>query len=229
MRSAFLLFGLASALSLAAGDTARAGPGHGGGHAAAGSHFGGGHVGGAAHSGGGRGGSHFGGGVAGHGAWGHAGRYGYGSGRWGHGYGYGPAFGFGNGYPYGAYYGGYPYGTDLDFGPPVGADWSDDFGQAPMYGDVPPAESGAAPAAAQPVTLTILLPKSDAAVSLDGTATTLRGTKRDFQSPPLLPGVNYHYKVTAKWTENGQPVEQTQDVPVTAGQAVTVDFRGQTR
>lgn len=225
MRSTFLLFGLASALALGVGGTALARPGHGGGHFGA-SHVGGGHVGGMAHFGGGGhygggwgGGSHF-GGVAGRGAWSRGGHWGYG---------YGPSFGFGYGYP---------YGSGLYLGVPLAADWADDYGEVPAYdysavptyGEVVPAGPDTVPAAtAQPVTLTVLVPTADAELSLNGTAMTLQGVERKFQSPPLMPGQSYHYQVTAKWVDNGRPVEQTLDVPVAAGQAVTMDFRAPTR
>ena len=45
-----------------------------------------------------------------------------------------------------------------------------------------------------------------------------------FQSPPMEPGGDYRYVVTARWMENGKMVEQERDVPVKAGQEVTVDF-----
>ena len=230
------------------------GGGHlGGGHVGGvghvgGGHFGGGHLGGGYAGGGRLGGSHFGGAGGGYRSFGHAGHYGYGSGYgyggWGYGhhsywpsYGYGYGYGSSYGYPYWPSYD-YGYGTDLSFGLPLSAGWGDyydpvptyDYSAVPTYGEPVPAEpdpATVAPAPAQPVTLTILLPTPDAELFLDGMATTLQGAERKFQSPPVEPGQNYHYKITARWVANGQTVEQTQDVPVTAGQAVTVDFRGQ--
>jgi uncharacterized protein (TIGR03000 family) len=46
---------------------------------------------------------------------------------------------------------------------------------------------------------------------------------RQFYSPPLAPG-RYSYEVRARWTENGREVNQTQQVQVTPGARVEVDF-----
>jgi len=50
------------------------------------------------------------------------------------------------------------------------------------------------------------------------------GSLREFTSPPLEPGYDYQYTVRAVWMQNGQPVEQTRNVTVRAGQHVAVDF-----
>lgn len=77
----------------------------------------------------------------------------------------------------------------------------------------------------QTVLMTIELPKADAQVFLNDVATTSTGAERVFQSPPLDPGTNYKYTVRAQWMEDGKRVEQKREVPVKAGQSVTVDFR----
>jgi uncharacterized protein (TIGR03000 family) len=81
------------------------------------------------------------------------------------------------------------------------------------------------PTEAKPVNLTVIVPKADAEVFLNDTATTSKGTERAFQSPSLDPRVDYKYTVRAQWMENGKKVEQKREVPVKAGQSVTVDFR----
>jgi uncharacterized protein (TIGR03000 family) len=45
-----------------------------------------------------------------------------------------------------------------------------------------------------------------------------------FQSPPLQGGNTYHYVVRARWTENGQSVEQVQMVAVQGGQQASLRF-----
>jgi uncharacterized protein (TIGR03000 family) len=64
----------------------------------------------------------------------------------------------------------------------------------------------------------------DARVTFDGDATAQTGPDRLFSSPPLDRGRAYHYTVTARWTQDGQPVERTRRVEVRAGQRSTVDF-----
>ena len=58
----------------------------------------------------------------------------------------------------------------------------------------------------------------------EDTQTTTTGAVREFASPPLTPGTQYTYTVRATWTENGRDVTQTQQVGVTAGARVAVDF-----
>ena len=52
---------------------------------------------------------------------------------------------------------------------------------------------------------------------------TTPGSVRTFKSPPLAPG-QYNYDVRASWDENGRNVTQTQQVRVSPGAAVEVDF-----
>ena len=81
---------------------------------------------------------------------------------------------------------------------------------------------------AQPVTMTVDVPKADAKVFLNGQATSSSGMERVFQSPPVNPGMDYVYSVTAQWTEDGKMVEQKRDVQVKAGESVKVDFQSPT-
>jgi len=71
--------------------------------------------------------------------------------------------------------------------------------------------------------LSIMVPP-DAAVSIEGQPVSQSGARRTFYSPPLEPGQNYTYTVTARWPENGQTVERTRTVSVRAGQETVVDF-----
>ena len=65
---------------------------------------------------------------------------------------------------------------------------------------------------------------ADAQIWVDGAATTSTGSVREFTSPPLKPGSQYHYEVQARWNENGHEVTQTQEVAVRAGANIRVDF-----
>jgi uncharacterized protein (TIGR03000 family) len=158
---------------------------------------GGGHV-GAAHFGGYRGGAYDG---ARSGAYRHGGyRYNRPYAR------YGSRF-----YPYGSYdydpyYETYPYFDDSS---PVG-----------------PTEGVSTTFQAQPdisAHIIVRLP-ADARIWFDDSAMTAKGPVRQFDSPPLVPGSRYSYNVRAQWEENGHKVTQTQQVPVSAGQHVEVDF-----
>jgi uncharacterized protein (TIGR03000 family) len=66
----------------------------------------------------------------------------------------------------------------------------------PAY--VQPAEYRQAVAGPQPVYLNVQVP-ADAEVWIDGAKTTQMGANRRFASPPLTPGKNYTYEVTATW------------------------------
>jgi len=63
-----------------------------------------------------------------------------------------------------------------------------------------------------------------AKVSFGSRATQQDGSVRLFESPPLTPGREYVYDVTAQWREDGKDATQTRHVAVRANAAVTVDF-----
>jgi len=65
---------------------------------------------------------------------------------------------------------------------------------------------------------------ADAEVYLEGIKTRQTGTNRVFVSPRLTPGKQYVYEVRARWMANGNPVEQTKSLMLTAGQRLTVHF-----
>jgi len=59
---------------------------------------------------------------------------------------------------------------------------------------------------------------------VDGVATEQLGTDRLFRSPPLEKGGEYIYVLRARWIENGQTIEQSQQVRVHCGERVLVVF-----
>jgi uncharacterized protein (TIGR03000 family) len=86
--------------------------------------------------------------------------------------------------------------------------------------------TSAAPASAQANTsanVTVNVP-AGATVSFNGVKMSSTGAVRQFQSPPLTPGMKYAYEVQASWQDQGQTVTQTQWVDVAAGGNVSVRF-----
>lgn len=65
---------------------------------------------------------------------------------------------------------------------------------------------------------------ADAIIWFDGQRTVQTGPQRFFTTPVLEEGKGYHYEVKARWMRDGQPVEQTQRVGVSAGANVSVVF-----
>jgi uncharacterized protein (TIGR03000 family) len=144
-----------------------------------------------------------------------------------------------SGYPY-AY--SYPYADSSYAYPYSGAAY--DLGYPGGYGDVqpyypddytsvmppaadyqsfyPPSTLSTTPADTR-AHVTVRVP-ADAQVWFEGTATTSTGPVREFYSPALTSGQRYVYTIRARWTENGQDVTQTQQVYVTAGSQVELEF-----
>jgi uncharacterized protein (TIGR03000 family) len=65
---------------------------------------------------------------------------------------------------------------------------------------------------------------ADAEVWIEGQPTKQAGTTRWFVSPPLNKGQQFEYRIRARWTAAGRPVEQTQQITVKAGDSPTVRF-----
>ncbi len=85
---------------------------------------------------------------------------------------------------------------------------------APNLGDTSSDRSG---------TLTVWVPY-DAKVTVNGRATSSTGSRRQFISYGLQSGLNYKYVVKAEVVRNGQIVEDTKTVVLTAGQITAVAF-----
>ena len=64
----------------------------------------------------------------------------------------------------------------------------------------------------------------DAEIWFDGTKMQQTGAVRQFVTPSLEPGKSYTYEVRARWTQNGQPMEETRTVQVRNGRQAFVDF-----
>ncbi len=136
-----------------------------------------------------------------------------------------PRYGWGVGVAIGSpwYYGGYAYAPGYYGGGyyepypyyPVVPDYS--YG-APGYEIVPPA-----PAQDNKARVRVIVPPG-AKLSFGGQATQQDGFDRLFESPPLTPGQDYVYDITAQWRADGKDVTQTRHVVVRANSTVTVDF-----
>lgn len=75
-----------------------------------------------------------------------------------------------------------------------------------------------------PLVLSVKVPQPAAEVFVDGHRTAQTGLDRTFESPPLEPGKQYRYELTARWVEGGQPREMKRAVVGTPGEVVRVDF-----
>jgi uncharacterized protein (TIGR03000 family) len=140
-----------------------------------------------------------------------------------------PRYGYWGASPY--YYGSYPYGGYSDDYPYIyssdGSSPAYDSGYYGAYGDVTSSYLDTySPTASQPDTsalVTVSAP-ADAEIWFNDTKTTSTGSVREYQSPPLTPGTRYTYELRARWSQNGHEVTQTQQVEVTAGTHVNVQF-----
>jgi len=151
---------------------------------------------------------------------------GYGRGYGGYGLGYGGYGGYYSPSYYSAspaYYGGDYYGGDYYGGSPSYAYNSPTVGYQSFY------PQGNYSQQQQPdnnrAYITVMVP-ADAEVYFDGAPTQQRGPVRTFTTPVLDTGRNYTYQVRAKWTQNGQPMDQTRSLQVQPGRTATVDFNG---
>jgi uncharacterized protein (TIGR03000 family) len=75
--------------------------------------------------------------------------------------------------------------------------------------------------------LDIRVPDPNAQIWLDGQETRQRGTFRPFVTPPLETGKTFHYKVRARWQQNGKDMDETKTVEFKVGQRQLVVFGAQ--
>jgi uncharacterized protein (TIGR03000 family) len=135
-------------------------------------------------------------------------------------------------YPSYGYYPSYSYYPSYDLGYGAGSDlgYPDSYGGvAPSYpsgyltleptSPVPPATALQADST---VHVAVSVP-ANAELWFGGAKTTSTGSVREFQSPPLTPG-QYTYEIRAHWTENGRDITQDQNVVVSPGAHIAVNF-----
>jgi uncharacterized protein (TIGR03000 family) len=75
----------------------------------------------------------------------------------------------------------------------------------------------------QPVWINMSVP-ANAQITFNGAKTRQTGAMRAFVSPPLAPGRDYYYDVTAKWEQGGREVTRTRHIAVQAGDVINVTF-----
>ncbi|OAI48392.1 hypothetical protein AYO44_07095 [Planctomycetaceae bacterium SCGC AG-212-F19] len=136
----------------------------------------------------------------------------YGGGR------YREYYNFGRGYGVANYPGSMP-------GPGLPPDYRGNV-RHPVYYDVPPVAKPAPPPIMQgeKVAHIIVDVPADAEVWIENQKTQQGGASRWFVSPALEPNQVYEYRIRARWTEQGQQVEQTQKISVQAGERATLGF-----
>src|SRR5215831_4279258 len=84
---------------------------------------------------------------------------------------------------------------------------------------------GRAEAQAPPDKALIVVRLPAGAMLLIGSGPTSQtGAERLFLSPPLEPGKQYSYELTAEWKANGQPHKVVREAVVRAGATTVVDF-----
>jgi uncharacterized protein (TIGR03000 family) len=88
----------------------------------------------------------------------------------------------------------------------------------------PPAAPAEKEKSGEGMVITVKLPQANAEVLVDGKPTTQTGTDRTFESPPLEAGTYYKYTVTARWMEDGKPIEKSQTAIGTRGGKVHLEF-----
>jgi uncharacterized protein (TIGR03000 family) len=87
-----------------------------------------------------------------------------------------------------------------------------------------PGSDAPVPGMGTPLVLSVKVPQPTAEVFVDGHKTAQTGLDRTFESPPLEPGRQYRYELTARWVEGGATREMKKAVVGTAGEVVRVDF-----
>jgi uncharacterized protein (TIGR03000 family) len=79
-------------------------------------------------------------------------------------------------------------------------------------------------ATGRPATIEMTVP-ADAVIDFDGYKTSSRGTFRQFVSPPLTKGREYHYyNVHVRGTANGQKFDETICICVREGDHITIAY-----
>jgi uncharacterized protein (TIGR03000 family) len=65
---------------------------------------------------------------------------------------------------------------------------------------------------------------AEAQIWFNGARTVQGGSVRSFVSPPVTPGQDYYYDVTATWQQGGREVTRSQRITVHAGDAINLNF-----
>jgi uncharacterized protein (TIGR03000 family) len=79
------------------------------------------------------------------------------------------------------------------------------------------------PAGNRPTWINVVVP-ANAEILFGNFKTSQQGTQRAFVSPPLTPGQDYSYDITARWQEGGREVVRTRHITVHAGDVLSLSF-----
>jgi uncharacterized protein (TIGR03000 family) len=97
-------------------------------------------------------------------------------------------------------------------------------GRAMMAPPIPPPINMTSEPPSGAAQVAVRVPTADAEVWFDSTRTSQTGMDRLFKTPDIAPDGSFTYRIRARWVANGQYVEQTRIVNLSAGQQVTLDF-----
>lgn len=78
--------------------------------------------------------------------------------------------------------------------------------------------------AGRPLYLSVTVPQPAAEVLVDGVKTSMTGTDRLYESPPLTGDKEYAYDVVVRWIEGGATMERKKTVTGKPGEVVRVDL-----
>jgi uncharacterized protein (TIGR03000 family) len=123
-----------------------------------------------------------------------------------------------------SYYSSSSYNYSYPSGDYTSPNYNASVPSAPTYGTSSTSAYGPTTPASLPANIAVRVPEPTAEVWFEGSKTSQTGVLRTFASPPLPLGNSYTYQVRARWTENGQVIDQTRPVQVVANQQTTVDF-----
>jgi len=77
---------------------------------------------------------------------------------------------------------------------------------------------------ARAASVKVLVPDREAQVTFQGQRTATKGIERTYKTPPLAPGAQYYYDVSATWKEKGKEITRTRTIRVSPGGSVVLDF-----
>jgi uncharacterized protein (TIGR03000 family) len=111
-------------------------------------------------------------------------------------------------------------------GPAYALEGTTGSGTRPAIGQAPASER-LRPRAVSPRSgrIEVLVPTSDAQVTLEGVLMKQTGTERAFRTPPLNANEEYSYEVQVRWRDARGSHTETRRVRFRGGQDVLVDFR----
>jgi uncharacterized protein (TIGR03000 family) len=96
--------------------------------------------------------------------------------------------------------------------------------RTPPLGTYPVTVEGSVPKVREDVALVNVIVPADAELRFEGVRTALAGVYRRFVTPPLEPGREYTYDLSATWRAGGREITRHRQIVVRSGGQVDVDF-----